>query len=76
VYGSADYAFTRRAADDGYAKVVTQRGPVHIARAIAEVRDSFVLRDSLVSASQRMILRHESKAIAQRLMDDLEIVRE
>ena len=75
VYGSADYAFTRMAADEGYAKVVTQRGPEHIARAIAEVRDSFVLRDSLVRASQRMLLKHESKAIAQKLMDDLEIVR-
>jgi hypothetical protein len=75
VYGSADYAFTRRAAEDGYAKVVTQRGPGHIAEAIAEVKDSFVLRDSLVRASQRMILKHDGKAIAQKLMDDLEIVR-
>jgi len=74
VYGSPDYAFTRRANEDGYAKVVTQRGSEYIARAIEEVRDSFVLRDSLVRASQKMILKHESKSIARKLMDDLEII--
>jgi hypothetical protein len=75
VYGSSDYMFTRRANEDGYAKVVTERGPEYIARAIEEVRNSFAMRDSLVRASQRMILRHESKTIARKLMDDLEIIR-
>jgi hypothetical protein len=75
VYGSADYAFTRRAADDGYAKVVTQEGPRYIAEAIAEIRDSFVLRDSLVRASQRMVLKCESREIARKLLDDLDIAR-
>ena len=75
VYGSSDYAFTRKASEDGYAKVITQRGPEHIARAIEELRSSSILQDSLVRASQRMILKHESKTIARKLMDDLGIIR-
>lgn len=71
VYGSKDYAFSGLAEKDGYAKVVTQRGPESIAAAIKEVCGSASLRMKLVERSRDMIDKHDSRRLAERLMADL-----
>lgn len=71
VYGPREYAFVPLAEKDGYAKVVSERRPEKLAEAVLEVCASPALRRNLVEHARRMIEKHDSRQIAQRLMRDL-----
>jgi len=74
VYGPREYAYVDRAREDGYAVVVSERGAAPLLAAIDEICASADLRSSLVEASHRMVVEHESGRIADFLMRELEIV--
>jgi glycosyltransferase involved in cell wall biosynthesis len=73
VYGPRKYAFVTLADESGYAKVVSKRGPENIVNAIKEICSSPGQRKSLVAASRRMVLAHDSTKIADKLKADLGI---
>jgi hypothetical protein len=73
VYGPRKYAFVTLADESGYAKIVTDRGPENIVNAIREICSSPGRRKSLVAASRKMVLVHDSTKIADKLKADLGI---
>lgn len=73
VYGPREYAFVPLAEKDGYAKIVSERSPEKLAEAIKDICASQALRQSLVHESRKMVQRHDSRQLAQRLMADLGI---
>jgi len=76
VYGPREYAFVSLAEQDGYAKVVSERSPEAIAKAISDLCADAGLRKRLVSASRKMARIHDGNAVASKLIADLGIVRE
>lgn len=71
VYGPDEYAFVTKAARDGYAVAVTERGPEAILSALGTLGDSPDLRQKFVRAARDMAEKHDIKTISKRLMDDL-----
>jgi glycosyltransferase involved in cell wall biosynthesis len=75
VYGPEEYAFVAKARDEGYAMVVSQKGPEHLAAAISELCSSKSLRAAIAEKVRGKISEHDSGAIASRLMKDLGVGR-
>jgi glycosyltransferase involved in cell wall biosynthesis len=71
VYGPRKYAFVNLSDEAGFAKVVSERGSENIVNAIREMCSSPGQRKSLVAASRRMVLAHDSTKIADKLKADL-----
>ncbi len=71
VYGPDEYAFVTKAARDGYAVAVTERGPAAILSALEALRSSSDVATRLVRAARDRAEEHDSRAVAKRLMDDL-----
>lgn len=74
VYGPDEYAFVTKAARDGYAVAVTERGSEAVLKAVEAVCASPSRADALVKAAKDHALLHDSNAVASRLMDDLGIL--
>mgnify|MGYP002388109460 CR=1 FL=1 len=71
VYGPDEYAFVTKAARDGYAVAVTERGPAAILSALEGLSSSSDVSTRLVRSARDKAEEHDSRAVAKRLMDDL-----
>ena len=74
VYGPDEYAFVTKAARDGYAIAVTERGPDAILSVLEGFRNSPAQARTLVRAAKEMARLHDGKTVAKRLMDDLGVL--
>lgn len=75
VYGPREYAFVPLAEKDGYAAVVSERSPEKLAEAVKELTSSPETAGRLAEASREMVRRHDGRAVAKRLMEDLGLSR-
>lgn len=74
VYGPDEYAFVTKAARDGYAIAVTERGPDAILSVLEGLRNSPAQARTLVRAAEEMVHLHDGKVVAKHLMSDLGVL--